>query len=262
MKRALRDRHREEIQFHDRKITTKNATEGQKPAAYCVKVRNRVYEDFLNVAGNFKHKKVLDFGCGEGWASAEYVKLGAKDVTAFDISFESLSSAREHLERISSASLVHLVQAAAEQLCFRDAMFDIVLCISTLHHTDLGMSLKQIHRILKGGGKAILIEPLGHNFAINFFRKLTPWRRSKCEKPINIDVLLTKATGFRRLEIHGYYLFSILALGLQFFHRNDRLLSLANDIAFTHAKREMEYNLGHLFRSENSFVRNQASCRS
>lgn len=224
-KRQLQYRHREEIAFHDRKMREKAILVRQKRDFYDVPGENHVYEDLLAEAGSFENKRALDVGCGEGWASAEYLKRGSSSVTAFDLSFESLCSARHYLRSVGFSTSVPLIQAAAEYLPFRDASFDLLICISTLHHTDLDGSLKEIHRVLAPGGKALLAEPLDHNFAINLFRKLTPWRRSKYEKPINIDDFLSKAIKFQTIFIRGYYLLSIFSLGFYFIHHNDSFLN-------------------------------------
>lgn len=58
-----------------------------------------------------------------------------------------------------------------------------------------------MYRMLKANGKAIFIEPLGHNMFINAFRKLTSSRRTLTEKLITYDdVKLLEEKSVARIE--------------------------------------------------------------
>jgi SAM-dependent methyltransferase len=72
----------------------------------------------------------------------------------------------------------------AQNLTFPDESFDVVLGGAILHHLELNKALMTIRRVLKAGGSAIFIEPLGHNPAINFYRRRTPQMRTEDEHPL------------------------------------------------------------------------------
>jgi 2-polyprenyl-6-hydroxyphenyl methylase / 3-demethylubiquinone-9 3-methyltransferase len=95
-------------------------------------------------------QKVLDVGCGGGYLSEEFAKLGF-DVTGVDPAQESLECARRHAEQ--AALPIAYVSGSGEQLPFDDASFDIVLCCDVLEHVDSpGRVLGEIARVLRPDG--------------------------------------------------------------------------------------------------------------
>lgn len=100
---------------------------------------------------------VLDIGCGAGHASfiaAQHVK----EVVAYDLSEKMLAVVRSTaLER----GYHHLTtrRGYAESLPFDDAEFDMVISRYSAHHWhDLGSALREVHRVLKPGGKLIFMD--------------------------------------------------------------------------------------------------------
>ena len=81
-----------------------------------------------------------------------------------------------------------------------------------LHHLELQRSLEEIRRVLKIGGRAAFLEPLGHNPMINLFRALTPKLRSQDEHPLTAYDLSLIAESFSRTQFHRFHLLSFLAL--------------------------------------------------
>ncbi len=133
--------------------------------------------------GDLFEKKVLDLGCGDGFASMDALRAGAY-VTAIDISPESI----KHLISIAKKeNLDHHLDARvmdAHQLEFEDNTFDIIFGNGILHHLPyLDRAIEELKRVLKETGHAVFLEPLGMNPFINLFRKMTPNCRTKDEKP-------------------------------------------------------------------------------
>ncbi len=74
--------------------------------------------------------KILDVGCGPGW-SAEFFD----NVVGIDPAEGLLSKSG--------------VVGYAEQLPFRDHSFDIILCVTAVHHFELDKALAEMKRVAK-----------------------------------------------------------------------------------------------------------------
>ena len=110
------------------------------------------------------NQRVLEIGGGLGTDGRQFAKNGARYIDA-DLSRNSLTLAREgfRLERLAGA----FTQADAEDLPFLSESFDLIYSHGVLHHTpDTQRALDEVHRILKHGGKAIVMlyarESLGY----------------------------------------------------------------------------------------------------
>ncbi|MFM7032339.1 MAG: class I SAM-dependent methyltransferase, partial [Bacteroidota bacterium] len=92
----------------------------------------------------------------------------------------------------------------AEILEFEDNTFDIIVGSAILHHLDLDKAYKELHRCLKPGGKAVFIEPTGHNPLLNWYRKLTPQLRTVDEKPMRRKDFRKAASYFSEVTVDYY----------------------------------------------------------
>lgn len=142
--------------------------------------RVREYEELIysRVAG----ARVLEYGCGTGSHSLEIARRGG-EVVGIDISEVGIEMAREKAaaEGIKNAQYLTM---DAENMTFPDASFDLVIGEGILHHLNLAKSYSEISRILRPGGQAIFMEPLGHNPAMVLFRNRTPHLRTADEHPL------------------------------------------------------------------------------
>ena len=201
---GIDERHLREASFHDEKVQKK-----PKDSFYEQGAAWFAFEKMLKLAGDLHNKKVLDLGCGTGWASITYAEKGAI-VTGLDISDESIKISIENARQKGLEDKIKFIKGFAEDFMFEDE-FDLILGIGILHHIDLDIASHTIHKALKKGGKALFLEPLDHNPLIKLFRIITPWRRSKDEKPLCIKDVLDLSCSFKEVKYHGYNLISLLS---------------------------------------------------
>jgi ubiquinone/menaquinone biosynthesis C-methylase UbiE len=106
-------------------------------------------------AKELKGKHLLEVGCGLGFESVEYMKRGVS-VTATDLTPSAVTLAQRHFE-IAGLRPEAVLVADVLNLQFADRTFDAVSATGVLHHTgDTPRAVREIHRVLKPGGRAIL----------------------------------------------------------------------------------------------------------
>ena len=103
--------------------------------------------------------RVLDVGCGSGWATrllAEYAFAGR--VTGIDISDEMVRVARESSQ---TAANTNYEIASAEALPFPDHEFTHAFSMESLYYyRDIPRALREIHRVLKPAGLFVAVVDL------------------------------------------------------------------------------------------------------
>jgi ubiquinone/menaquinone biosynthesis C-methylase UbiE len=106
--------------------------------------------------GDLAGKRVLEIGSGSGAHSALFKRYGAV-VTAVDITAERVAATSRKL-RLTTGEHGLAYQADAENLPFRDGVFDIVYSNGVLHHSpDTEQCIAEVYRVLKPGGRAVIM---------------------------------------------------------------------------------------------------------
>jgi ubiquinone/menaquinone biosynthesis C-methylase UbiE len=136
---------------------------GPMARAYLESVTHASGED-LEILGReiaaTPHPAVLDLGCGAGHASFA-VSPHASSVTAYDLTAQMLAVVRREASA-RGLSNITTVQGMAEVLPFADAYFDFVVSRYSAHHWhDVPAALREVRRVLKPGGEALLIDTVG-----------------------------------------------------------------------------------------------------
>jgi len=121
----------------------------------------------IPAAANFANTRglrVLEIGCGLGTDGAQFAKAGA-DYTGVDLTNAAIELARRRFELFGLTGKLQV--ADAENLDFPDESFDVVYSHGVLHHTpDIDAAVQEIHRVLKPGGRAIVM--LYHRGSYNY----------------------------------------------------------------------------------------------
>lgn len=97
----------------------------------------------------------------------------------------------------------------AHHLEFTDGSFDMVFGTAILHHLEFARGMREIHRVLRVGGKILFVEPLRHNPVARVVRWVTPKARTADELPLGRPELRLISRNF---DLANYYseLFTVL----------------------------------------------------
>lgn len=154
----------------------------------------------LMLVGNFNEDdKVLDVGCGTGKVACTVAPF-VKEVHGFDISKEMMSKID-----LSKYPNLRLKEGSISSIDFSDESFDKVTARLILHHIlddrELDKSIKEIHRVLKPGGRIIISEgvPPHEDVKDDYTEifKLKEERRTFMPKDL-VDLL--KRNGFKNIR--------------------------------------------------------------
>jgi len=178
--------------------------------------RRRIIESFLEpVCSKLEsdRPRILDIGCCTGANLEMLSRFG--EAEGVDVSAEALAFCRER-------GLQNVRQGEAEHLPYEDGSFDLVTGLDVVEHLDDDVKgLREMHRVLRTGGRAVLFVPAfkflwGVQDDVSHHRRrytLEALKRVVCEAgfeieratyanitffaPILLGRLVMRATGFR-----------------------------------------------------------------
>jgi len=205
----LESRLQSEKKFHDAKYTG----EDLYPAHYSAGPTVPIYKDMLRELGSLDSKVVLEYGCGDGWCTADLCRAGG-NVRSFDISEQAVQSTRAALDRQGLSEMANVKVMSAENLEYADETFDVAFGFAILHHLDLGLAIPELLRVLKPGGIGIFAEPLQGNPLLRLYRHFTPQFRTEDEEPMRISSFKSIFANFSSVEHEEYYLTGQAALAM------------------------------------------------
>jgi ubiquinone/menaquinone biosynthesis C-methylase UbiE len=203
---ATEQRYERERHFHDDRFTTE--VRGGLTRWYAVMAPSQAdYERAVREVS--PGDATLELGCGVQSTAFDLARAGARP-TAIDISPVAVRVAQERAAQEGVVGATFRVMNA-ERLELADSSFDNVHGSGVLHHLDLSVTLPELRRVLKPGGRLVFIEPLGHNPAINLFRRLTPSMRTADEHPLLTADLALLRQHFPSARFRYYHLTALLA---------------------------------------------------
>ncbi len=105
--------------------------------------------------------KYVDLGIGDGMLTLMLAEV-AESVTAVDLSPEMLTQL-ETRSRAKGISNIQTVEADIEDLPLKDEDYDVAVLSQALHHaSDPAAALAEARRILRPGGKPLVLDLLAH----------------------------------------------------------------------------------------------------
>jgi SAM-dependent methyltransferase len=162
------------------------------------------------------HIKILEYGCADGRLSLLEEPLAERfsQFCGIDLSDRAIARARETAASLGLSGRRFEVMDA-EAMTFPDGEFDLVFGRGIVHHLDLNKCFGEIARVLRPGGVAIFVEPMGHNPALNWYRSRTPALRTPDEHPLLMADFERAKRFFAKVELSFFGLSTLLAVPLR-----------------------------------------------
>ncbi len=143
---------------------------------------------FPSFRESLRGKRVLDYGCGDGFQSVAAAKAGAREVLGVDISEARLGFARD-LKRVNGADNVEFAKRIS-------GTYDVVLSLDAIEHfVAPEENMLEMKSALTKGGRIfatfgpLWFAPFGHH--MNFFARV-PW----------LNLLFSEKTVYRVRSIY------------------------------------------------------------
>lgn len=196
-----------ERQFHNMRF----AEDTRDSAHGFYRTIDNCFRDYrVAVANRSRGKRILEYGCNKG-DNALTLASECALIHGIDISDVAIANARSEARGRGILNAKFDVMNA-ERLEFDGATFDVIFGSGILHHLDVTRAYSELARVLKSGGSAVFVEPLGHNPFINAFRSKTPEMRTPDEHPLLKSDLLLAKKYFDRVDVKLYGLATLAAV--------------------------------------------------
>ena len=142
-----------------------------------------------------KGKCVLDYGCGSGYGAAR-IAQSADHVTAVDVADDAISYART---QFPARNLEFRTIDPLKPLPFTNGSFDTVLSFQVFEHvSDTESYLSEIRRVLRPGGRLVLVTP---DRSTRLLPMQKPWNRWHLKEYDAESLGLRARRHFRNVEV-------------------------------------------------------------
>lgn len=116
----------------------------------------------INKADIKESSIILDIGCGGGKTINRLSSIAKKGkVIGIDYSKDCVEWSKKFNSELISEGKIKVYNASVEDLPFEDNKFDIITAVETIYFwPDLLNSLNEVRRVLKSGGKFVVINEM------------------------------------------------------------------------------------------------------
>lgn len=168
--------------------------------------RQEAHEYAYSLVGeDLRGQRVLDAGCGVGDDLIVLAELGA-NMIGIDVSRQALAQAAKKLKEKKLSKKVTLKQLALERLDFGEEEFDIVWLNSVLMYLNPAAALGECQRVVKKGGRVIIVEPLKFCPLVWLYRRLFfAHARESNPQHLSLRQLLQLGEGFSQVRHREFY---------------------------------------------------------
>ncbi len=144
------------------------------------------YERAVSFASIPEQERVLDAATGSARMTRVLMNKGYQIISG-DIEGEKLAEAARYSAPSSEIQKTHWVQLDLYQLCFRDHLFDHIVCANLFHELQDPMTvLTELLRVFSGRGKMLLLDFTDQGFSIiNEVHRLRHGKEHSIKRPIS-----------------------------------------------------------------------------
>lgn len=138
----------------------------------------------ISLLKDLQPKQILDIATGTGdLAITAAKKLKPEKIIGIDLSQKMLAYGRLKIKKKNLGSIIELKQGDSENIEFADNNFDaLTVAFGVRNFENLDKGLNEMYRVLRSGGKAIILEfskprtfPVNHIYNFYFKRILPTW---------------------------------------------------------------------------------------
>jgi ubiquinone/menaquinone biosynthesis C-methylase UbiE len=131
---------------------------------------------------------ILDVGCGGGKTISRLARLAPQGkVYGIDYSIDMVRFSKIINEDLISQNCVEIIAGSVEKMSFRDDLFNLVTAFETYYFwNNFPNSLKEINRVMKHGGKLLLVNELMYGVTSSKLIKVTHVKLLPLKEILNI----------------------------------------------------------------------------
>jgi 2-polyprenyl-3-methyl-5-hydroxy-6-metoxy-1,4-benzoquinol methylase len=146
-------------------------------ASLSSQIAGRRHSDAMLGAADYRGKRVIDVGCGDGTYAIElFDSTAPASIYAFDPAAKAIEVARK---KAGSRNITFEVSSAYDIPC-ADNSFDIAHVRNVLHHMD--RPVDALREALRVAPTIVVLEPNGYNLGLKLIEKLSKYHREHGEK--------------------------------------------------------------------------------